>query len=322
MRFVDFKNHGGPEVLFINEGPDPIPKSHEVLIQVKAAGINRPDISQRAGNYPPPADASPILGLEVAGTVSKIGSEVTKWKVGDRVCALVNGGGYAELCVAPEGQCLPIPEGLDFIEAASLPEVYFTVWGNLFMRTRLNPGETILIHSGASGIGSCAIQLAKAMSVRVIVTAGSDEKVEFCKSLGSDVGINYKSENFAERIPKDSVDVILDIIGGDYFKKNISLLKPEGRLVQISTLKGSKVEFDLRWLIQKRLTLVGSTLRAQSREAKAKIADGLLEYVWPMFDNGRLKGVVTKVFPFDQVVESHRWMDSSDHMGKVVLKMR
>ncbi len=321
MRFVDFKNHGGPEVLFINEEHDPIPKNHEVLIHVKAAGVNRPDISQRSGHYPPPPDASPILGLEVSGVVSKVDADVTRWKVGDKVCALVNGGGYAEYCVAPEGQCLPIPEKLDFVEAASLPEVYFTVWGNLFMRTKLSRGETILIHSGASGIGSCAIQLAKAIGAKVIVTAGSDEKVDFCKSIGADVGINYKVENFAEVIPKDSVDVVLDIIGADYFEKNITLLKVEGRLVQISTLKGSKVEFDLRWLIQKRLTLVGSTLRAQSREAKTRIAEELLKSVWPLFKNRKLKPVVTKVFPFDQVQEAHRWMDTDRHMGKIVLSL-
>lgn len=321
MRFIDFKKPGSPEVLFINEGPIPNPQAAEILIQVNAAGVNRPDLSQRAGNYPPPQGASPILGLEIAGTVSKIGKDVKKWKVGDAVCALTHGGGYAEYCAVAEGQCLPLPQGLTFIEASSLPETYFTVWGNLFMRTRLIAGESILIHGGSSGIGSCAIQLAKAFGAHVTTTVGSSQKASFCKELKADVVINYKEEDFFSVLKGKDIDVILDIVGGEYFEKNILLLKEEGRLVQIACMDGAKGNLDLNRLLFKRLTILGSTLRAQSFEAKARIAQKLLQNVWPLFEQKVLKPVVTATFPLSQATEAHSLMESGKHCGKIVLTL-
>jgi len=319
MHVIDFKKSGPPDVLFVNDRPIPEPDSHEVLVQVKAAGVNRPDLFQRAGHYPPPVGASPILGLEVAGIVSKLGNKVKKWKIGDSICALTNGGGYAEFCCVHEGQCLPLPHGLNFTEAASLPETYFTVWGNLFMRTKLKKGESILIHGGSSGIGSCAIQLAKAFGAHVITTVGSQAKVAFCKNLQADEIINYKNQDFFSCLKDKGVDVILDIVGGEYFEKNLSLLKEEGRLVQIATMQGSQAMLDLRQLLFKRLTILGSTLRAQSTEAKARIAQELLDHVWPLFEKGILKSVVTETFPLAEVSEAHKLMESSQHCGKIVL---
>lgn len=319
MHFIDFKKPGPPDVLFVNEMPIPEPHPNEVLVQVRAAGVNRPDLSQRAGNYPPPPGANPILGLEIAGIVSKIGPNVTRWKVGDAVCALTNGGGYAEYCAVPEGQCLPLPFVLNFVEAASLPEVYFTVWGNLFMRTRLKAGDSILIHGGSSGIGSCAIQLAKAFGAHVAVTVGSIEKAAFCKELDADEIINYKEQDFHSVLKNKGVDVILDIIGGDYFGKNLQLLKEEGRLVQVSIMQGSSVTLDLNQLLSKRLTIVGSTLRAQSSEAKARIAGELLQNVWPLFEKKHLKSVVTATFPLSKASDAHKLLESNQHYGKIVL---
>lgn len=319
MRFVDFKEPGSPDVLFVNETPIPEPGSKEILVQVKAAGVNRPDLSQRAGYYPPPPGASPILGLEIAGIVSKRGVDVKKWKLGDTVCGLTNGGGYAEYCTVPEGQCLPIPQGLNFIEAASLPETYFTVWGNLFMRTHLKSGESILIHGGSSGIGSCAIQLAKAIGAHVITTVGSREKAAFCKSLKADEIINYKEQNFFSLLKSKGVDVVLDIIGGEYFEKNFLLLKEEGRLVQVACMHGSSAIIDLNRLHFKRLTILGSTLRAQSTEAKASIARELLHNVWPLLEKKIIKPVVTAIFPLAKASDAHKLMESSQHCGKIVL---
>lgn len=319
MRFVDFKSPGSPDVLFVNERPIPEPGPNDLLVQVKAAGVNRPDLSQRAGRYPPPPGASPILGLEIAGTIRKVGSEVKKWKIGDRICGLTNGGGYAEYCTLPEGQCLPIPHGFSFTEAASLPETYFTVWGNLFMRTRLKPGESILIHGGSSGIGSCAIQLAKAIGAHVATTVGSHAKATFCKDLKADEIINYKENDFFSLLKDQGVDVVLDIIGGEYFEKNLLLLREEGRLVQVACLHGSSATIDLNRLHFKRLTIVGSTLRAQSAEAKARIAQELLHHVWPLFDKKVLKPVVTATFPLAKASEAHKLMESSQHCGKIVL---
>jgi NADPH2:quinone reductase len=321
MRFIDIKQPGAAEVLFLNEGPAPKPKPHEVLIQVKAAGVNHSDLMQRAGKYPPPAGTSPILGLEVAGVITQVGSEVTEYEVGDAVCALTNGGGYAEYCAVPEGQCLPIPLGLDFVEAASLPEVYFTVWNNLFMRTYFHEGESVLIHGGASGIGTCAIQLVKAFGGFVITTVGTPEKVKFCKQLHADLVINYKEDDFFEVLRKRGVDFILDMVGGDYFEKNLSLLKEEGRLVEIATMHGIRASIDLRQLISKRLTILGSSLRSQSAEAKALIAQELMIDVWPLFEEKKLKPIVTKVFPFTQASEAHQWMESGKHIGKIILAM-
>lgn len=322
MRFIDFKIPGSPDVMFVNEGPIPEPGSNEILVQVKAAGVNRPDLSQRAGHYPPPPGASPILGLEIAGTVSKIGAGVKKWKIGDTICGLTNGGGYAEYCTVPEGQCLPLPHGLNFTEAASLPETYFTVWGNLFMRTRLNLGESILIHGGSSGIGSCAIQLAKASGAHVATTVGSLAKAAFCKDLKADEIINYKEQDFFSSLKDKRVDVVLDIIGGEYFEKNLLLLKEEGRLVQVACMHGSSATIDLDRLHFKRLTIVGSTLRAQSAEAKARIAQELLHNVWPLFEKRVLKLVVTGIFPLAKTFEAHKLMESSQHCGKIVLTMK
>ncbi len=319
MQFVDVKRPGGPEVLFLNEGPKPEPRLNEVLIQVKAAGVNRPDLMQRAGRYPPPAGASPVLGLEVAGIVTELGADVKRWRVGDVVCALTSGGGYAEYCVVPEGQCLPLPEGLDFIAAASLPEVYFTVWGNLFMRAHLKKGESVLIHRGSSGIGSCAIQLAKTFGAYVATTVGSAEKASFCRDLKADQIIQYREEDFFAALEEKRVDVILDIVGAEYFEKNLALLKEEGRLVQVSTMSGSKAAIDLGRLLFKRLTVLGSTLRAQSSEAKSRIAQELLTHVWPLFASKRVNSVVTASFPLEEVSEAHRLLESGQSCGKIVL---
>jgi NADPH:quinone reductase len=322
MRFIDFKKPGPPDVLFVNERPVPEPGPKDILVQVKAAGVNRPDLYQRAGHYPPPPGSSPILGLEIAGTVHRLGSEVKKWKVGDTLCGLTNGGGYAEYCTVPEGQCLPIPQGLTLTEAASLPETYFTVWGNLFMRTHLQSGERILIHGGSSGIGTCAIQLAKAIGAHVITTVGSKEKAAFCKDLQADEIINYKEQDFFSVLKNKGMDVVLDIVGGDYFEKNILLLKEEGRLVQVSTMHASLASIDLSQLLFKRLTIVGSTLRAQSAEAKARIAHGLLQHVWPLFERKVIKPVVTATFPLAKASEAHKLVESSQHCGKIVLTIQ
>lgn len=319
MQFVDFKKPGSPDVLFINERSTPEPQEHEVLVHVKAAGVNRPDLSQRAGHYPPPPGANSILGLEIAGTISKIGSNVKLWKVGDTICALTNGGGYAEYCTVPEGQILPLPRGFSFTEAASLPETYFTVWGNLFMRTRLKSGESILIHGGSSGIGSCAIQLAKAFGAHVSTTVGKHTKEIFCKNLKADEVINYKEKDFFSELKSKGVDVVLDIVGGEYFEKNLLLLKEEGRLVQVACMHGSSVTLDLDRLHFKRLTLLGSTLRAQSSEAKARIAQDLLHNVWPLLEKKILKPVVTATFPLAKASEAHKLMESGQHCGKIVL---
>ncbi|MBS0652570.1 MAG: NAD(P)H-quinone oxidoreductase [Verrucomicrobia bacterium] len=319
MRFIDIKEPGSPDMLFVNEGPVPEPGPNEILVQVKAAGVNRPDLYQRAGHYPPPPGASPILGLEVAGIVSKIGLEVANWKVGDAVCGLTNGGGYAEYCAVPAGQCLPLPQGLNFTEAASLPETYFTVWGNLFMRGRLKSGESVLVHGGSSGIGSCAIQLSKAFGAHVATTVGNERKAAFCKDLKADEIINYKEQDFFSLLKGKGVDVVLDIVGGEYFEKNILLLKEEGRLIQVARMQSSPVTLDLNRLLFKRLTVLGSTLRAQSSAAKAKIAQELLTQVWPLFGKKALKPVVTATYPFSNAAEAHKLMESSQHCGKIVL---
>jgi NADPH:quinone reductase len=319
MQFIDFREPGPPDVLFVNERPIPIPGQNEILVKVMAAGVNRPDLSQRAGNYPPPIGASPFLGLEIAGVVHKLGADVSKWQLGDPVCALTNGGGYAEFCLVPEGQCLPLPKGWDFPEAASIPEAYFTVWGNMFMRTRLNRGENVLIHAGASGIGSCAIQLAKAFGAFVCTTVSSSNKAAFCKDLHADQVINYQEEDFVTLLKDKKMDVVFDIVGGDYFEKNLSLLKEEGRLIQVASMKSSRVALDLNDLLFKRLTIVGSTLRAQSAAAKARIAEELLEHVWPLFEKKVLKPVVTAVFPLSKAAEAHKCLESREHYGKIVL---
>ncbi len=300
----------------------PVPKANEVLIRVHAAGINRPDILQRQGLYPPPADASPILGLEVAGEIVACGEQVQRWQVGDKVCALVNGGGYAEYAVAPAAQCLPIPEPFSFIEAAALPETFFTVWHNLFQRARLQAGESLLIHGGSSGIGTCAIQLANVFGAKVISTAGSVEKCTAITILGA-TAINYHEQDFVAEVKAltagQGANVILDMVGGDYIQRNFSAAAKDARIVNIAFLNGSKVNIDLMPLMLKRLTLTGSTLRAQPAEAKANIAQELEVQVWPLLTAKKIKPVIDSVFPFAQVVDAHRRMESNQHIGKIIL---
>jgi len=323
MRFVDMKQPGPPQVLVAATGPTPTPQPGEVLVKVAAAGINRPDVLQREGNYPPPPGASPILGLEIAGTIVALGDGVRDWKVGDAVCALVTGGGYAEYCAAPAPQCLPVPKGFSMVEAGGLPETFFTVWSNVFVRGGLKPGETILIHGGTSGIGTTAIQLAHEFGARVFATAGSDDKCAACRKLGADEAINYRTTDFVKRAKEltggKGVELVLDMVGGDYLQRNVSALAVEGRLVQIAFLKPSKVEFDFMPVMLKRLTLTGSTLRARSVEQKAEIARPLREKVWPLLDQGKIRPVIHKTFPLAEAAAAHALMESSAHVGKIIL---
>lgn len=322
MYVITLKKIGTPDVLEIGDSPIPTPNSYEVLIRVHAAGINRPDILQRQGLYPAPADASPILGLEVAGEITEIGKDVTEWKIGDKVCALVNGGGYAEYAVAPAAQCLPIPDNFSFAQAAALPETFFTVWHNLFQRAQLKAGETLLVHGGTSGIGTTAIQLAVAFGVKVFATAGSMEKCQAITSLGA-VAINYREQDFVAEIKTQTqgqgVNVILDMVGGDYIQRNFSAAAKDARIVNIAFLNGSKTELDLMPLMLKRLTLTGSTLRAQSPQIKAKIAQELKKQVWPLLDQQKIKPIIDSVFSFSEVAKAHERMESSQHIGKIIL---
>ncbi len=325
MKAIIITQPGGPEVLQIEERPTPAYALTEVLIKVVAAGINRPDVAQRKGNYPPPAGAPvDIPGLEIAGVVAEVGSDVTRWKVGDKVCALVIGGGYAEYCNAPEGQCLPIPDNLSFAEAAALPETFFTVWSNVFDRAKLQPGESLLVHGGSSGIGVAAIQMATALGSKVYVTAGSDEKCKFCEDVGAAKAINYNKENFSDAIAGltdgKRVDVILDMIGGAYTSLNIKSLATEGRLVLINTMKGKTVEVDLSEVMRKRINITGSMLRSRDVGFKAAIAQKLEEYIWPLLASGKIKPVVYKIFAADEAAKTHQLMESSEHMGKIVLR--
>jgi NADPH2:quinone reductase len=301
----------------------PAPGAGEVLIKVTAAGVNRPDVLQRLGKYPPPPGASDIPGLEVAGHIAERGAGVVEWRTGDAVCALLSGGGYAEFCVAPQVQCLRPPAGLSLREAAGLPETFFTVWTNVFERGRLQKGETILIHGGSSGIGTTAIQLAHAFGARVLATAGSVEKCAACRQLGAEVAVNYRAADFVVLL-KDAtdgrgVDVILDMVGGDYVARNLDLLATEGRLVQIAFLKSSKVELDLMQVMRRRLTITGSTLRPRSPEEKGQIARALEQHVWPLIDAGRVKPVIHAEFPLDRAADAHRMMEAGDHIGKIIL---
>ncbi len=323
MRCIEIARPGGPEVLTPATRPLPRPAAGEVLIRVAAAGVNRPDVIQRQGAYPPPPGASDIPGLEVAGTVAALGEGVDGLAVGEPVCALVTGGGYAEYCTAAAECCLPLPAGYDFVRAAALPETFFTVWHNVFQRARLRPGETLLVHGGSSGIGTTAIQLAKAFGATVFTTAGSPEKCKACTDLGADRAIDYRAEDFAEVIAAEAkgVDVILDMVGGDYLPKNVKCLKTEGRLVNIAFLKGSKVELNFMPVMLKRLTLTGSTLRPQSVAAKAAIAAELRARVWPLLDAGEVAPLVHARFPLDRAAEAHQLMESSAHIGKIVLEV-
>lgn len=326
MRVIEISQFGPPEVLKVAERPDPFPAPGEILIDVAAAGINRPDVIQRYGKYPPPPGASDIPGLEVAGTVAALGVGVMGWQVGDPVCALVAGGGYAERAAVPHEQCLPIPKGLTAIQAAGIPETFFTVWTNVFQRGRLKAGETILIHGGTSGIGTTAIQLARAFGARVCATAGSDEKCEATKQLGAGHAFNYKTQDWVAEgktlTDGRGFDVILDIVGADYIPKNVDLLAIEGRLLQIAFLKTAKVELDFSIMMRKRAWITGSTLRPRTPAAKGEIARELWEHVWPLLENGTVAPIIHKVFPFAEAAAAHRMMEESTHIGKLILGVR
>jgi NADPH2:quinone reductase len=324
MKAIIITKPGAPEVLQIAERPIPTYAADEVLIKVHAAGVNRPDIAQRKGNYPPPKGApTEIPGLEVAGVVDEVGANVTRWKVGDKVCALVWGGSYAQYCNVPEVQCLPIPDNLSFAEAASLPETFFTVWTNVFDRGKLQPGESLLVHGGSSGIGVAAIQMAKAMGCTVYVTAGSAEKCKFCEDLGAAKAINYKTENFTDLIKEltnsKGVNVILDMIGGDYTPGNLQSLAEEGRLVMINTMKGKDVQVDLSIVMRKRLSVTGSMLRSRDPAFKGAIAKNLEKHIWPLISSGQIKAIINAVFPAEKASEAHQLMESSSHIGKIIL---
>ncbi|MGF7037931.1 NAD(P)H-quinone oxidoreductase [Mucilaginibacter lappiensis] len=324
MKAVIITQPGEPSVLQMAERPKPTYAANEVLIKVMAAGVNRPDIKQREGKYPPPAGViQDIPGLEIAGTVVETGADVTQWKVGDKVCALVAGGGYAEYCNAPEGQCLPIPDNLSFIEAASLPETFFTVWSNVFDRGNLKNHESLLVHGGSSGIGVTAIQMAKALGHTVYVTAGSDEKCRFCEQLGAIKAINYKTENFKDVIEQltngKGVNVVLDMIGGDYTPGNIQSLAVEGRLVLINAMKGKDAQIDLAQVMMKRLVITGSTLRARDIAFKSKIAQNLQKTIWPLLASGVIKPIIHATFKADEAAKAHELMESSAHIGKIML---
>ena len=324
MKAIVISAPGAPDVLQLQERPTPAPRSGEVLVKVYAAGINRPDVAQRKGHYPPPADASPdIPGLEISGIVEQLGKSCATLKVGDQICALVTGGGYAEYCCVPEGQCLQIPKGLSFVQAASLPETFFTVWSNVFDQGKLLPAETLLIHGGSSGIGVAAIQMAKAWGATVYVTAGSDEKCIFCEELGAEKAVNYKTQNFREEIRKltsdKGINVILDMVGGDYTAANLEILAEEGRLVLINSMKGDETTVKLSQIMRKRLTITGSTLRPRDSGFKTAIAAKLKEFVWPWLESGKVKAIVFKIFPLAEAAEAHRLMESSRHIGKIVL---
>ncbi len=325
MKAIEILQPGGPEVLTLVERPQPELKPGQVLIKVKAAGINRPDVFQRLGNYPPPADASDLPGLEVAGEIVAGDVSGTNFKIGDMVCALTPGGGYAEYCAAPAGNCLPIPEGLSLVEAATLPETYFTVWSNVFDRGQLQAGETLLVHGGASGIGTTAILLARAFGHTVYATVGSDERVAAVEALGATKGINYKTQDFVEEIKTltngRGVDVILDMVAGDYINRNLQCLAEDGRTVIIAQLGGSKATINSNMLMRRRLTITGSTLRPRTPEFKTEIARALEKNVWPLFASGQLKPVVYATFPFEDVQKAHAMMDAGEQIGKIVLTL-
>lgn len=326
MRQIRFDGAGGPEVIRVETAPVPSPGPGQVLIEVVGAGINRPDCLQRAGGYPPPPGATDVPGLEVSGRIVALGEGVSGLSEGDEVCALVASGGYAEYCVADAPLCLPVPQPLSLLEAGGLPETFFTVYDNVFTRGRLAAGETFLVHGGSSGIGSTAIQLAKQAGATVYATAGSDEKCAFCTSLGADAAINYRNEDFVEAVRtltgRRGMDVILDMVGGSYIPRNISILAVDGRLVQIAFLQGSKAELDLRPVMLRRLTITGSTLRPRSVAQKAEIARALRRNVWPLLETGAVRPVVHATFPLEEARRAHELMESSTHLGKIILEVR
>jgi putative PIG3 family NAD(P)H quinone oxidoreductase len=325
MIAIDPDRPGGPEVLVPVERPIPRPGPGEVLIRVRAAGVNRPDVLQRLGLYPMPPGAPTIMGLEVAGEIAALGEGASRFRLGQEVCALLAGGGYAQYAVAPEGQCLAVPEGLSLVEAASLPETYFTVWSNLFERAYAADGETVLVHGGTSGIGVTAILLAKAFGLTVFVTCGSDEKCEAARALGADVAINYRSQDFSEETLKATggrgADVVLDMVGGDYLPRNIACLAENGRHVSIAFQRGPRGELDLAQVMRKRLSLSGSMLRPRSVAYKSALADSLAKDVWPLFEQGRLRAVIDTTFALDRAADAHRRMEAGEHVGKIVLEV-
>ncbi len=323
MTAIEISTPGPADVLKSVHRPMPQPGPDEVLIKVAAAGVNRPDILQRKGGYPPPPGTTDIPGLEISGTIVALGSKITTWKIGDNVCALVAGGGYATHCVAPAVQCLPVPAGLSLIEAAALPETFFTVWTNVFDRAQLKQGEVLLVHGGSSGIGTTAIQLAAAFGATVFATAGSDTKCRACEKLGATRGINYRIEDFVTVIKETTAgkgaNVILDMVGGDYIGRNLVAAAPDGRIVQIAFLQGSKITADMTPLMLKRLVFTGSTLRPRSVAEKGVIAAALREKVWPLLAQGRIKPQIDSTFPLAEAAAAHRYMESSQHIGKIVL---
>ncbi len=325
MRAVEIRGFGGPDVLSLTERPVPVPAAGEVLIGVGAAGVNRPDVFQRQGAYAPPPGASDLPGLEVAGTILACGTGVTRWHVGDEVCALLAGGGYAEYAVAPEGQCLPRPAGLSTIEAAALPETFFTVWTNVFERGALRAGETLLVHGGSSGIGTTAIQLAARAGATVYATAGTAAKCAACLALGATRAVNYRDEDFVVALRDATggrgVDVILDMVGGEYVARNLSTLAEDGRLVQIAVLQGSRATVDAALVMRRRLTFTGSTLRPRPVAEKARIASALERQVWPWLASGQVRPQIYRTLPLAHAAEAHALMESSAHIGKIVLTM-
>jgi NADPH:quinone reductase len=323
MIAIEIREPGGPEVLVPVERPTPVPAAGEVLIKVAAAGVNRPDVFQRLGRYPPPPGVTDIPGLEVSGIITEVASGAESFRVGDAVCALVAGGGYAEYCVAPAAQCLPAPRGLDLVHAAAIPETFLTVWTNVFERGRLQAGESILVHGGSSGIGTTAIQLARAFGARVFATAGSAEKCAACERLGAERCINYRDADFVavvrEQTAGRGVDVVLDMVGGAYFARNVDVLATEGRLVEIATLHGAKAELNIQTIMQRRLTITGSTLRARPIADKGAIAEAVRRRVWPLLESGAVRPIVYDTFPLRDASAAHRVMESSAHIGKLVL---
>lgn len=325
MKYISHGVGGGPEVLVPAQTDVPVLSPGEVLIKVAFAGVNRPDCSQRSGRYPPPKGASPIMGLEVSGHIAAVGEGVRGWALGDRVCALCNGGGYADFVAVPASQALPIPQGMGLLQAAALPENYFTVWVNLFLRGHLKAGETLLVHGGSSGIGLTAIQLAKAFGVKVYCTTGSVEKNMACLKAGADAAINYKTQDFVTKTlgltQGQGVDIVLDMVGGDYVDRNLKVLAVEGRLIQIAFLQGAKVNVDLTSLMVKRIAFTGSTLRPRTIEDKAHIAQSLQEHVWPLLGQGKALPIIDRVFEMDDASLAHGLMESSVHVGKIMLKI-
>lgn len=326
MKFIDHGTGGAPDCMQVKDGPLPQLKAGEVLIEVAYAGVNRPDVAQRSGSYPPPPGASPYMGLEVAGKVVAKSDDVTQWNIGDSVCALTPGGGYAEYCAAPASNCLPVPKGMSMLEAAALPENYFTVWTNVFERGALKAGETILVHGGSSGIGITAIALAKTFGATVYTTVGNADKIAAVKKLGADAAINYREQDWAKEVwelsGKKGVNVILDMVGAAYTEKNLKSLALDGRLVQIAFLQGAKCELDMTPIMVKRLTFTGSTLRPRTVEQKAAIAQALLKNVWPLVEAKKVGTIIHATFNLDEVQKAHEMMQASTHIGKIMLKVK